>query len=123
MPSTSSRLTSSGSRTAWRRSIGTPSTTSGCTSRSAFCRPSARRLRRQPIPARLGDQDLRAGGVGFDLLAQAVDVGFQRVGGDAGVVTPHLGQQLLAGDYLAPGAVEVLEDVGFLVGQPDLLAL
>src|SRR6202012_4901227 len=78
---------------------------------------------RQPVAARLGDQDLRAGGVGLDLLAQPVDVGLQRVGGDAGVVAPDLGQKLLAADRLLPGAVEGLQGVGLLLRQAELALL
>src|SRR4051794_706312 len=47
-------------------------------------------LRNQPIPALLGDQDLRPGGVFFDLLPQAIDMRLQRMGGDGGVEAPHL---------------------------------
>ncbi len=50
------------------------------------------KLRHQPVAAGLGDQDLGVGRVALDLLAQAVNVGFQRVGGDAGVVAPDLVQ-------------------------------
>ena len=60
----------------------------------------------QLVAARLGHQDRRGGGVLLDLLAQAVDVGFQRVGGHAGIVAPHLLQQHLARDRALAGAVE-----------------
>src|SRR5438105_15068217 len=55
----------------------------GCTSFS----------RHQLIAAGFGHQDCRGGGILFDLLPQAVNVGFQRMRGDAGIVTPHLLQQ------------------------------
>ncbi len=48
-------------------------------------------------------------------------MGFQRVRRHAGIVAPHFRQQLLAGDRLAAGAIEVLQDVGFLFGQARLL--
>jgi len=66
-------------------------------------------------------QDLGLARVFLDFLAQAVDVGLQRVGGDGRIVAPDLVQQRLARDGIA-GAVEKFEDVGFLLGQPDLLA-
>ena len=47
----------------------------------------------------------------------------QRVGRDAGIVAPHLLQQRLARHRLLPGAVEIAQDRGFLLGQPDLAAL
>ena len=50
-------------------------------------------------------------------------MGFQGVGGDPGVIAPDLSQQFLARHGLGPGAVEVFEDVGFLLGQADLLRL
>ncbi len=50
-------------------------------------------------------------------------MGFQRMGGDPGVVAPDLRQQLFARHRLGPGAIEILQDVGFLFRQPDLLAL
>src|SRR5262249_11337616 len=42
------------------------------------------------LTARLGDPDGRAGGVLLDLLPQPIDVRLQRVGGDAGIIAPHL---------------------------------
>src|SRR5690606_27639983 len=44
----------------------------------------------QLVAAALGNQHLRMRRLALDLLAQAVDVGFQRVGGDAGIVAPDL---------------------------------
>ena len=38
------------------------------------------RLRAQAVSTRLGDQQAHLGGVGFDLLAQAIDVRFDRMG-------------------------------------------
>ncbi len=49
----------------------------------------------------------------FDLLAQAVDMGLQRMRGDPGVIAPDLTQQRLAPDRALFGAVEIFEDRGF----------
>ena len=80
------------------------------------------RLGDQAIAAGLRDQDLGVRGIALDLLAQAVDVGFQGVGGDRGVVAPDLAQQGVAAHDLVPGPIEVLQDRRFLFGQADLLA-
>src|SRR3546814_4658785 len=53
----------------------------------------------QAIAARLSDQDRGSRRIFLDLLAQAVDVGLQRVRGDAGIVAPDLAEQLLAADH------------------------
>src|SRR5690606_33460777 len=95
------------------------SATSGGVGRRSLMRGS----RLEAVAAGVGQQQPRLTWLGLDLLTQAVDVGFQRVGGDPGVVAPHLGQQLFARHRLGPGAIEVLQDVGFLFRQPDLLAL
>ena len=47
----------------------------------------------------------------------------QRVRGDAGIVAPHFLQQRLARHRLLPGAIEIAQDRGFLLGQPHLAAL
>src|SRR4029079_19748108 len=52
----------------------------------------------QAIAAGFGDQQLWALRGRLDLLAQAIDVRLQRVGGDIGVVAPHFPQELLAPD-------------------------
>src|SRR5262245_7097876 len=44
----------------------------------------------QLVAAGVGYQDGRIGNVTLDLLAQPVDMGFERMGGDAGVVAPDL---------------------------------
>src|SRR5882724_11550619 len=67
-------------------------------------------LRDEPIAAWLGHQDFRFGGLALDLLAQAVDVRLEGVGGDAGIVAPDLAKQRVAADHLGAGAVEILED-------------
>ena len=66
------------------------------------------RLRLEAIAAAIGDQDRRIGRVLLDLLAQAVDVGFERMGGDAGVVAPDLVQQDIARHRPVAGAEQVL---------------
>src|SRR3546814_6877494 len=75
----------------------------------------------QAIAARLSDQDRGRRRIFLDLLAQAVDVGLQRVRGDAGIVAPDLAAQLLAADHGIAAAVEILEDRSLLLGQPHLL--
>ena len=62
-------------------------------------------------------------GFELDLLAQAIDVGFERVRRDVGVVAPHLGEQHVAADDLLPGPVEKAQDRGLLLGELELRAL
>src|SRR3954454_7238433 len=52
----------------------------------------------QAVAAGLGHEEGGLAGAGLDLLAQAVDVGLERVGGDACVVAPDLVQQHFARD-------------------------
>ena len=66
-----------------------------------------------------GDQKLCAGRVFLDLLAQAVNMGFQRMGADGGIIAPHFVQQHIAPDYLIGGAIEKFQDRGFFFRQPD----
>ena len=80
-------------------------------------------LRHQLVAAGIGDQDRRIGGVPLDLLPQPVDVGLERMRGDAGVVAPDLLEQRLARHRPLAGAIEVAQDRGLLLGQPDLAAL
>src|SRR3954467_8228780 len=114
-----------------RRSVGTRSRSATSSSIDIQIRGSrARDLKRfarprsvsrhQLVATGFRHQDFRVGGVLLDLLAQAVDVGFQRVGGDAGIVAPDLLQQGLARDRHLAGPVEESEDGGFLLGEPDL---
>ena len=77
----------------------------------------------QLVAAGFGDQDGGAGGVLLDLLAQPIDVGFERVGGDAGIVAPDFLQQRLARDRPLAGAIEIAQDRGLLLGETDLVAL
>ena len=73
----------------------------------------------ETVSARLGDQHLGVGWIALDLLAQAVDVGFQGVGGDAGVVAPDLVQKHFAPDHPVTGAIQVFQDRRLLVGEAD----
>src|ERR1700733_3628162 len=50
-------------------------------------------LRQQAIAARLGHQELGVSRIALDLLAQAIDVGFERVRRDPGIVAPDLAEQ------------------------------
>src|SRR4051794_26178789 len=77
----------------------------------------------QLVAAAFGDQDRGRTGILLDLLAQPVDMGFQGMRGDAGVIAPHFLQQHLARDRPLPGAIEVAQDRGFLFGEADLVAL
>src|SRR6185437_14348632 len=81
-----------------------------------------RTSRHQPVAAAFGDQKLGLAGAGLNLLAQPVDMGFQRVGGYSRVVAPDLVQQRIPRHGI-PRPVEELQDVGFLLGQPHPLAL
>src|SRR5215216_5213301 len=80
-------------------------------------------LGQQLVAARLRHQDARVGGVRLDLLAQAVDVGLKRVGGDVGVVAPHLGEEHVAADDLLAGPIKEAQDRGLLLGELELRAL
>src|SRR6059058_267598 len=60
--------------------------------------------------------------IALDLLAQAVDMRFERVRRDPGVIPPHLAEQRIAADDPVAGAIEIFEDRGFLFGQTHLLA-
>src|SRR5688572_7579860 len=51
--------------------------------------PDPGALRHQSIAAVLGNQQPRVGGIAFDLLAQPVDMGFERMRGDPIIVAPH----------------------------------
>ena len=47
-------------------------------------------------------------------------MGLQRMGGDAGIVSPDFAQQDVAFHRLPTGAIEEFQDIGFLLGQADL---
>src|SRR5207247_5992087 len=88
-------------------------------SSSMLMRPS----RQQLVAARFRYQDRGIGSVPLHLLAQPVDVGLERMGGDAGIIAPHLLQQDLARDRTPPGAIEIAQDRGLLFGQAHFVAL
>ena len=73
----------------------------------------------QPVAARVCHQKPGVAGIWLDLLPQTVDMGFQRVGGDAGVIAPDLVQQHVAGDDTVLRAIEELQDIGLFLGQAD----
>ena len=77
----------------------------------------------ETIAARLRDQQARIRRVRLDLLAQAVDVGFQRMGRDPGIVAPHLVQQHIPRNNAFGRAIKKLQNIGFLFGQADLPVL
>src|SRR5438477_5538144 len=60
--------------------------------------------------------------IALNLLAQAVDMRFERMRRDPGVVPPHLAEQRIAADDPVAGAIEIFEDRGFLFGQTHLFA-
>src|SRR6476660_1152973 len=46
----------------------------------------------------------------------------ERMGGDAGVITPDLMQQHVAGDHALAGTIKLFEDRGFLLGESYIAA-
>ncbi len=70
----------------------TPMARDGAKRRWGSLTPLSRRSGNQPIAAGLCNQQLGIRRVAFDLLAQTVDVRFQRVGVEARVVTPDLAE-------------------------------
>jgi exodeoxyribonuclease III len=78
--------------------------------------------RHQLVAAGLGDEELGLGGILLDLLAQAIDVGLQCVSRHAGVIAPDLVQQHVAGHDPLAGAIEIFQDRGLFLGEPDLAA-
>src|SRR5204863_418269 len=60
--------------------------------------------------------------IALDLLAQPVDMRFERMRRDPGVIPPHLAEQRIAADDPVAGAIEIFEDRGFLFGQTHLFA-
>src|SRR4029077_7222101 len=81
----------------------------------------ALRSRHQLVATGLGDQDGGRGGVLLDLLPQPVDVRFQRVRRPSRIVAPDLLQQRLPRHRPLAGAVEIAQDRGLLLGEPDQL--
>src|SRR5260370_13714629 len=88
-------------------------------SSSMLMRPSGKQL----VAARFRHQDRGIGSVPLHLLAQPVDVGLERMGGDAGIIAPHLLQQDLARDRTSPRAIEIAQDHALLFGPTHFLAL
>ena len=86
-------------------------------------RSATARLRHEFVAAGFGNQNSGRGGVLLDLLPQPVDVRLQRVRGHPRIVTPDLLQQRFARHRPLPGAIEIAQDRGLLLGQPDLVAL
>src|SRR5437773_11209128 len=81
-----------------------------------------RASRHQLVAARFRHQDRGIGGVLLHLLAQPVDMGLERMGGDAGIVAPHFLQQDLARDRTSPGAIEIAQVRGLFFGQTNFVA-
>src|SRR6516225_5783565 len=73
------------------------------------------RSRHQFIAAGFGDQNPGGGGVLFDLLPQPINMRFQSVGGDPGIIAPHFLQQRLTRDRPLTGAIEIAQYRGFLL--------
>ena len=72
--------------------------------------PASFGLRDEAITAGFGHQDLGMRRIALDFLAQAINMGFERVGRDRGVVAPHFAEQHVARDRLIAGPMEVFED-------------
>ena len=60
----------------------------------------------QPVTAWLCHKDLRIGRVDLDLLAQPVNMGFQRMGRNTGVIAPYLIQQRVTLHHSPSGLIE-----------------
>jgi hypothetical protein len=65
----------------------------------------------------------RVGGVFLDLLPQPVDVRLKCVSGDLGIVAPDFLQQGLTRYRTLGGTIEISQDPGLLVREPDLAAV
>src|SRR5438034_3365077 len=85
-------------------------------------RPAAPWLWHEPIAVWLRHQDLCLRGIAFDLLAQPVDVGLEGVRRHAGIVAPDLAEQRVPPDHPIARPIEIFQDRGLLLGQPDLAA-
>src|SRR5262249_12911246 len=79
--------------------------------------------RHQLVTTGFGYQDGRIGRIALNLLAQPINMGFERVRRDSRVVAPHFLQQDFARYRPLPGAVEIAQDGRLLLGQPHLVAL
>src|ERR1700691_1151419 len=87
-----------------RRKIGTPSR-NAMSSSMVIVVLGDPRSRYQFIAAGFGDQDSGRGGILFDLLPQTINVGFQRVRGDARIIAPDFLQQRFARNRALAGAI------------------
>ena len=67
-------------------------------------------------------QNFGIGRIALDLLTQAVDVCLQRMGRDAGIITPDLLEQHIPGDDLLVGSIEIFDDRSFFLGKTHLCA-
>lgn len=76
-------------------------------------------LRIEPIATTFGDEHPRMGRVRLDLLSQPVNVGLERVRGDRGIIAPDFVEEYLPRHGATAGAIQELQDRGFLLGQPD----
>ena len=81
------------------------------------------RSRDELIAPALGDQYFSLARIALDFLPQAVDVGFKRVGGDTGVVTPDIVQQDIAANNLFAGTIQKLDNRRFLLCKAHLLVV
>src|SRR5689334_13223379 len=104
------------------RSASRPRTASaGTRCRKAMSSSMLMRRRKSPsrhqlVSAAFRDKNRGRGSILLDLLPQAIDVGLERVRGDAGIVAPHFLQQHFARHRTLPGAVEKAQDRGLLLG-------
>ncbi len=72
------------------------------------------------IPA-FCNQKRCVGRILLNFLAQTVDMGFQRVCRDAGIIAPDFLKQHIAANDLVAGAIEILDDGCFLSVRRILL--
>src|SRR5579872_2041935 len=78
---------------------------------------------KQLVPTRVGDEQARVRGIGFDLLTQAIDMRLERMRRYVGIVAPDLFQQGLARDDLTIGASQEPQDRRLFLGQAQPVAL
>src|SRR2546429_400764 len=83
----------------------------------------SRFLWHQLVSACFCHQDRWAGSILLDLLAQPINMRFERMGGDAGIVAPYFLQQSLARNRALAGAIQVTQDRGLLLRETDFVAL
>jgi len=71
------------------------------------------------IAAGFRDQQACIRRVRLDLLAQPVNVGFQRMGRHASIISPDFVQKDVARDNAFGCPVQELQNVGLFLGQPN----